>query len=71
MPTKPLTPTQKETLEYIRASIKTNGYAPSVREVARRFKIGTTTAHDRIRRLVANKYLRGQAKTARGLRMAQ
>lgn len=55
----PLTKKQKGILDYLISTIKDNGYAPSMREVARALGLSSpASVHDHIRRLRAKGYLR-------------
>lgn len=48
---KALTPKQAETLNFIRAFQETNGYSPSIAEIAEAANISKTSAFMRVKRL--------------------
>jgi len=55
---KPLTKKQFETLEFIKKFIVRNGYAPSLDDICRRFKLNSSSsAHDRVKHLVIKDYI--------------
>lgn len=53
--TEPLTKKQRETFNYLFEFEETNGYMPSIPELAEHFRISTTSAWERLHNL----YLKG------------
>ncbi len=69
-PNEHLTPRQSDVLEFIEASIKSNGYAPSVRDVARNFNYQSTrTAAELINALNEKGFINIAPGIARGIRV--
>lgn len=67
---EPLTKRQKEMLDYITQYIEVHGYAPSYREIAEAFKLGSVaTIADHVETLVAKGLLRKNDNSARSLQV--
>lgn len=67
---EPLTKRQKEVLDYITQYIEVNGYAPSYREIAEAFKLGSVaTVADHVETLVSKGLLRKNDNSARSLQL--
>lgn len=67
---EPLTKRQKEVLDYISQSIELNGYAPSYREIAEAFSLGSVaTVADHVETLVAKGLLKKSDNSARSLQL--
>lgn len=64
-----LTPRLKQIKDFINRILSANGIAPTEREIARRFKISPSTAHEHIESLRARGYLEKSQKRARGIRI--
>ena len=65
---KPLTETERKMLDYIRECIKTDGFAPSVRDIQRSLDIkSTATVHSYLSRLEDKGYIRKQSGKSRTL----
>jgi len=63
----PPTKRQIETLEWIVRYIIKKGYAPSIEEVGRHFKISISSAYERIERLKRKQYLMKWKNAKRGM----
>lgn len=69
---EPLTKRQKEILDYVAQSIELNGYAPSYREIAEAFKLGSVaTVAEHVETLVQKGLLRKGDNEARSLQLTQ
>jgi repressor LexA len=67
---EPLTKRQKEVLDYISQHIEVHGYAPSYREIAETFKLGSVaTVADHVNTLVSKGLLRKSDNSARSLQI--
>lgn len=67
---EPLTKRQKEVLDYVTQYIEVHGYAPSYREIAEAFKLGSVaTVSDHIETLVAKGLLKKSDNSARSLQL--
>jgi repressor LexA len=67
---EPLTKRQKEVLDYITQYIEVNGYAPSYREIAEAFNLGSVaTVADHVETLVSKGLLRKSDNSARSLQL--
>ena len=66
-----LTDRQRETLVEICRSVDTNGYPPTVQELADIFEVSAPSIHDRLNQLVRKGYLQRTEKKARGLTIAR
>ncbi len=67
---EPLTKRQKEILDYVTQYIEMNGYAPSYREIAEAFKLGSVaTVAEHIETLVAKGLLQKGDNEARSLQL--
>ena len=63
---EPLTKRQKEVLDYISQYIEVHGYAPSYREIAEAFNLGSVaTVADHVETLVSKGLLRKSDNSAR------
>ena len=61
----PLTARQKQIYEFIQKSIREKGYAPSIHEIGRRFKIASTNGvSDHLKALAKKGYIRRAGKRA-------
>lgn len=67
----PLTPKQKVTLDYLRAYIAENGYAPTAQEVADHFHIARNAAVCRLGCLHQKSHIDLYARTRRGISLSQ
>lgn len=68
----PLTKRQKEILDYVSQYIEMNGYAPSYREIAEAFKLGSVaTVAEHVETLVAKGLLRKGDNEARSLQLTK
>ncbi|MFI5240689.1 MAG: transcriptional repressor LexA [Candidatus Saccharimonadia bacterium] len=66
----PLTKRQKEILDYVTQYIEMNGYAPSYREIAEAFKLGSVaTVAEHVETLVAKGLLQKGENEARSLQL--
>jgi repressor LexA len=69
---EPLTKRQKEVLDYITQYIEVHGYAPSYREIAEAFHLGSVaTVADHVETLVAKGLLRKNDNSARSLQLVK
>ncbi len=69
---EPLTKRQKEVLDYITQYIEVHGYAPSYREIAEAFKLGSVaTVADHVETLVTKGLLRKNDNSARSLQLVK
>ncbi len=69
---EPLTKKQKEILDFITQSIEVNGYAPSYREIAKAFSLGSVaTVAEHVETLVAKGFLKKNANSARSLQLIE
>ncbi len=69
---EPLTKRQKEVLDYITQYIEVNGYAPSYREIAEAFNLGSVaTVADHVETLVSKGLLRKSDNSARSLQLVK
>ncbi len=67
---EPLTKKQKEILDFITQSIEVNGYAPSYREIAKAFDLGSVaTVAEHIDTLVDKGFLKKNPNSARSLQL--
>lgn len=67
---EPLTDRQQEILRFVTEYVQKNGYAPSVREIARAFKIGTPKgAADHLKALERKGYISRHGRSPRALRI--
>jgi repressor LexA len=67
---EPLTKRQKEVLDFITQYIEVHGYAPSYREIAEAFKLGSVaTVADHVETLVTKGLLRKNDNSARSLQL--
>lgn len=67
---EPLTKRQKEVLDYIAQYIEIHGYAPSYREIAEAFQLGSVaTVADHVETLVAKGLLQKSDNSARSLQL--
>lgn len=57
----------KETLDYIKDYIKSNGFPPTLRDIGKHFGIYTKAALDRLRRLEMKGYIKRQEGIARSI----
>src|SRR3989344_3192846 len=64
-----LTPRLKQIKDYVAHTLSKKGMAPTEREIARRFKISPSTAHEHIEMLQERGYLEKIQKRARGIRI--
>ena len=64
-----LTPRQKQIKDYINKIISKKDIAPTEREIARRFKISPSTAHEHLTTLYEKGYLEKAAGRARGIQI--
>lgn len=63
-----LTKKQREVLDYVVGCVQDNGYAPSYREIAHHFGVGSTaTIHEHIKNLEGKGYLKLDAGSARSM----
>jgi SOS regulatory protein LexA len=63
-----ITKRQKETLDFIKAYRKKNGYAPSLEEIKKHLKLSSvSTAHHHVKALEAQGYLRKDDNQPRGI----
>src|SRR5690349_17827160 len=68
----PLTKRQKEILDYVTQYIELHGYAPSYREIAEAFKLGSVaTVAEHVDTLVVKGLLRKNENEARSLQLVQ
>lgn len=68
----PLTKRQKEILDYVTQYIEIHGYAPSYREIAEAFKLGSVaTVAEHVDTLIAKGLLRKNENEARSLQLIQ
>jgi len=66
--TKPLTPRQKQVLDYIKEYISQHDYAPTYEEIGQAVRLSSTaTIHNHIRALVKKGYIQKQPNVTRGL----
>lgn len=65
-----LTPRQKQVKDFVEKTISKKGVAPSEREIARRFKIFPSTAHEHLATLQNKGYLEKTPGQARGIKIA-
>lgn len=65
-----LTPRQKQIKDFVNKVIIKNDVAPSEREIARRFRISPSTAHEHLISLQNKGYLEKTHRQARGLKIA-
>lgn len=69
---EPLTDRQQEILRFVTDYVHKNGYGPSVREIARAFKIGTPKgAADHLKALERKGYISRRGRSPRALRILQ
>jgi repressor LexA len=68
---KELTQRQIEVLEFIKESIRTKGFPPTIRETAGNFAISVKGAHDHIRALIKKGQLRQENTRSRALRLVE
>lgn len=69
---EPLTKRQKEVLDYITQYIEVHGYAPSYREIAEAFNLGSVaTVADHVETLVSKGLLRKSDNSARSLQLVK
>jgi repressor LexA len=69
---EPLTKRQKEILDYVTQYIELHGYAPSYREIAEAFKLGSVaTIAEHIETLVTKGLLQKQDNSARSLQLTK
>jgi repressor LexA len=69
---EPLTKRQKEVLDYITQYIEVQGYAPSYREIAEAFNLGSVaTVADHVETLVTKGLLRKNDNSARSLQLVK
>jgi len=69
---EPLTKRQKEVLDYITQYIEVHGYAPSYREIAEAFNLGSVaTVADHVETLVSKGLLRKSDNSARSLQLVE
>lgn len=66
---KPLTKTQKETLDYLKEYIKVAGYAPTINQIGNHFKISDSSVHDRLRRLEEKGYITKEKNQPRSIQI--
>ena len=65
-----ITKRQKETLDFIKAYRKKNGYAPSLEEIKSHLKLSSvSTAHYHVKTLEAQGYLQKDENQPRGMRV--
>lgn len=65
----PLTPRQKEILDYINIYYQTNRIAPSLDEIKHHFKLrAVSTVHEHVEKLKSKGYLKKEMNQARGIR---
>jgi len=64
---KPLTPRQKQVLDFIRRFIEEHEYPPSLQEIAKHFKKSTSTAQHYVDELFTKGYLEKEDNLARGI----
>jgi len=64
---KPLTPRQKQVLDFIRAFIEKYEYPPSLQEIAKQLKKSISTAQHYVDELLAKGYLEKEENVARGI----
>ena len=65
-----LTPRQKQIKDFVGKTISRKGIAPTEREIARRFKIFPSTAHEHLTTLQNKGYLEKNPGQARGIKIA-
>jgi repressor LexA len=66
----PLTKRQKEILDFVKESSKQNGYAPSLEEVRKEFKLkAVSTVHEHIENLKNKGYIKKEMNQARGVQI--
>ncbi|MDP3052309.1 MAG: transcriptional repressor LexA [bacterium] len=65
-----LTPRQKQIKDFVEKTISKKGVAPSEREIARRFRISPSTAHEHLATLQNKGYLEKTPGQARGIKIA-
>jgi repressor LexA len=68
---KALTPKQKQILDYIQSFINEKGYAPSLEEIANRFKKAVPTIHQYIGTLKEKGFLNKEENVSRGIQLKQ
>jgi repressor LexA len=64
---KPLTPKQKQVLDFVNKSILEHGYPPSLSEIARHLEKSISTAQHFIEELHARGYIQKEENIARGI----
>ncbi len=68
----PLTKRQKEIMDFISVFIGKNGYAPTIKEMQKRFRLSSTsTVHQHIRALVDKGYIKKFANLARAIELVK
>jgi repressor LexA len=69
---EPMTKRQKEILDYVTQFIEVNGFAPSYREIAAYFKLGSVaTVAEHIESLVSKGFLSKRSESARSLQVVR
>lgn len=69
---EPLTKRQKQVLDYVTQYIEVHGYAPSYREIAEAFELGSVaTVADHVESLVAKGLLKKSSNSARSLQIVE
>lgn len=69
---EPLTKRQKQVLDYVTQYIEVNGYAPSYREIAEAFQLGSVaTVADHVETLVTKGLLKKNNNSARSLQLVE
>ena len=64
----PVTKRQKEVLDFIRAFIRKNEYAPTLEEIRKKLKLSAvSTAHQHINALIEKGYIKKFANMARAI----
>lgn len=64
---KPLTPKQKQVIDFIRSFIEENEYSPSLQEIAEHLNRSISTAQHYVDELITKGYLRKEENLARGI----
>ena len=65
-----LTKRQKEILDFVRAQVKAQGYAPTLQEIGRRFGLSSpATVYKHVEQLVQKGYLRKTPHQGRGIQL--
>src|SRR3989344_2302700 len=65
-----ITPRKKQLLDYINSYRKAHGFAPSIPEIAKRFKLAISTVHQHLEELEQGGYLKRERNQRRGIELA-